>query len=121
LTQSEGLLEHLGWEHHKTKAGMVTVTTYTPEWKEKYKEAMTAMQARWQTYDQAKPQPLCGMCAEWMKVPMDKVVWETVEFNGGEIGLTSSADAAVIAQLHDITDKTCAAMDEMKKAAPAKQ
>ncbi|MCX6836158.1 MAG: hypothetical protein NTW07_13720 [candidate division Zixibacteria bacterium] len=115
LTLTEGLMEHLTWEHHNIKNGMVTVTTYAPEWKEKYKAASADMEKRWMGYDPTKPQPLCGMCAAWMKMPMDKVAWETVEFKGGEIGITTSTDSAVVAQLHEITDKTCAAMDEMMK------
>ena len=115
LTQTEGLMDHLTWEHHKIKNGMVSVTTYAPEWKEKYKAASADMQKRWETYNPANPQPLCGMCATWMKMPMDKVAWEMVEFKGGEIGITTSADSAVVAQLHEITDKTCAAMEEYLK------
>ena len=116
LTETVGLMDNLGWENYKIKNGMVSVTTYTPEWKEKYKAASAEMQKRWQSYDPAKPQPLCGMCAAWMKMPMDKVAWETVEFKGGEISIGNSEDTAIVSQLHAIADKTCAAMDEMMKA-----
>ena len=119
LTQTEGLMEHLTWENHKLKNGMMSVTTYPAEWKEKYKACSVEMEKRWSTFDPAKPQHLCGMCSAWMKMPMDKIAWETVEFSGGEIHITNTADPALLAQLHEITDKTRAAMDEMMKAAPA--
>jgi hypothetical protein len=120
LTQTEGLMDHLTWENHKIKNGIVAVTTYPPEWKEKHDLAVAEMQKRWQAYDPAKPQPMCGMCEAWTKMPMDKLDMETVWFKGGEIGLTTSTDSAVVVRLHEIADKTCAAMDEMMKAVPPK-
>jgi len=120
LTQTEGLMDHLTFENFNIKNGCVSVITYAPEWKDKYKAASVEMQKRWQAYDPAKPQPMCGMCAAWTKLPMDKLSMESVEFAGGEMGLKTSADPALVAQMHEITDKICAAMDELKKAqAPA--
>ena len=119
LAETPGLMEHVGWENHKIKSGMVSVTTYTPEWKEKYKAASAEMQKRWSTMDPKQTYQMCGMCQAWMKVPMDKVSWETVEFTGGELGITTTSDSAVVPQLHAICDKTCPAMDEMMKAEAA--
>ena len=118
LTQTEGLMDNLTFENFKIKNGVVAVTTYKPEWKDKYKAASAEMQRRWQTYDPAKPQPMCGLCAAWSKMPMDKLTMESVEFNGGDLGLTTSADSALVAQMHEIADKTNAAMDELKKMQP---
>ena len=119
LSMTEGLLDNLGWESHKIKNGVVQVVTYKPEWKEKYKAAWAEMENRWKAYDPAKQYHLCGMCQAWMKIPLDKVAWEDVQFNGGEISIGVSQDSAIVVQMHDIADKTCAAMDEMKKAETA--
>ncbi len=116
LTQTEGLMDNLTFENLKIKNGVVAVTTYKPGWKDKYKAASAEMQQRWQTYDPTKPQPMCGLCTAWTKLPMDKLSMESVEFNGGEMGLTTSADPALVAQMHEIADKTNAAMAEMMKA-----
>jgi hypothetical protein len=121
LTQTEGLMDHLTWENHNIKNGIVQVTTVPTEWKDKYKAACTEMEKRWGSFDPKNPQPLCGMCQAWQKVPKDKVTWEWVYFSGGEIGIGTATDSTVIAQLHEISDKTCNAMDEMMKAGAPKQ
>jgi hypothetical protein len=122
LSETEGLMDNLGWESHKIKNGMVQVVTYKPEWQEKYKAACGEMQKRWKEYDPAKQYHLCGLCQAWQQIPLDKVAWEDVKFNGGEISIGTSEDSAIVAQMHVIADKTCAAMDEMMKAeTPAKQ
>jgi hypothetical protein len=119
LTQTEGLMDNLGWESHKIKNGIVQVVTYKPEWEEKYKAACGEMQKRWKEYDPAKQYHLCGLCQAWQRIPLDKVAWEDVKFNGGEISIGTSGDSTIVAQMHIIADKTCAAMDEMKKAEAA--
>lgn len=122
LAQTPGLMDNITWENHNIKNGTVSVVTYAPEWKDKYKAASADMEKRWKSFDPAKPQPLCGMCTAWMKYPMDKMTWETIDFKGGELEVGTSTDSAVVAQMHEINNKTCAAMDEMmKKEAPAKQ
>jgi len=122
LSETEGLMDNLGWESHKIKNGMVQVVTYKPEWQEKYKAACGEMQKRWKEYDPAKQYHLCGLCQAWQQIPLDKVAWEDVKFNGGEISIGTSEDSAIVAQMQVIADKTCAAMDEMMKAeTPAKQ
>ena len=112
LTETEGLLDAVGWENHKIANGMVSITTYTPEWEKATKAAGAEMEKRWMGFDPTQDKPLCGMCQAWMKVPFDKLTMEKIEFNGGEMSLTTSSDEAVVAQLHEITDKTIA---EMKK------
>ena len=116
LTQTEGLMDNMTWENHNITNGTVSIVTYAPEWKDKYKSAATEMMKRWQTYDPAKPQPMCGLCAAWTKMPMDKMTTEKIEFKSGELEISTSNDSAVVAQMHEINNKTCAAMDEMKKA-----
>ena len=63
LTETEGLMDNLGWESHIIKNGIVSVAIYKPEWKEKYKAASAEMQKRWQTMDPAKPRPMTGAAA----------------------------------------------------------
>ncbi|MEW5795718.1 MAG: hypothetical protein AB1772_05085 [Candidatus Zixiibacteriota bacterium] len=116
LTQTEGLMENLGWENYNIKNGSISVTTYKPEWKEKWKAASAEMQKRWMAMPTEAEHPKCGMCKAWSEVPMDRVSWENVEFTGGELGITTSTDTAVVAQLHSITDKTRQAMEDWMKA-----
>jgi hypothetical protein len=122
LTETEGLMEHVVWENHKVANGMVSITTYGDEWKDKAKAASAAMQKLWEEYDPAKEVYMCGMCRAWTKLPMDKIKMENVVFTGGELSLSTSDDPAIVAQLHTIADNTCTAMEEMMKAeAPAKE
>jgi hypothetical protein len=118
LAETEGLLDHVGWETHKIANGIVTVTTYGDEWKDKMKAASAAMEKLWTEYDPSKEVHMCGLCRAWTQMPMDKIKMESVEFKGGELGLSTSDDPAIVAQLHEIADKTCNAMDEMKKMQP---
>jgi hypothetical protein len=115
LTEPEGLLESLGWEHHKIAHGSMSVTTYKPEWKENFEAASVKMTELWVTFDPAQEYQLCGMCQAWMGLPMDKVTFESVKFNGGEIGMSTSTDPEVVAQLHALTDKTIAEYEAMMK------
>ena len=119
LTETEGLMENLGWESHKIKNGIVEVVTYKPEWQEKYRAAWAEMQKRWKEFDPAKQYQICGLCQAWQQIPLDKVTWEDVRFNGGEISIGTSEDSTIVAQMRAIADKTCSAMDEMMKAEAA--
>jgi len=110
LTETEGLMEHVGWENYKIANGMVSVTTYAPEWKDKAKAASAAMKKLWDGYDPAKPVHMCGMCQAFTKLPMDKIKMESVEFSGGELSLSTSDDPAIVATLHEMVDKTAAEM-----------
>lgn len=110
LVENENLLDNLSWEHSKIKNGIVAVTTYTSEWKETYQTAHAAMMKRWTDFDPSQEVKLCGMCEAWMTIPMDKIAWETVTFNGGEVGITTTNDPEVLAKLHELTDKTIAEM-----------
>jgi len=110
LTETEGLLEAVGWESHKVSNGMVTITTYAPEWEEAAKAAGAEMEKRWEGYDPTAEYNLCGLCKAWLGLPMDKIKMEKVEFNGGELSLTTTTDAEVLVQLHAMADKTTKAM-----------
>ncbi len=119
LTQTEGLMEAVGWENHNIANGIVSITTYAPEWEEASKAAGAEMMKRWGSYDPAAGQNLCGMCEAWTAIPMDKLKMEKIEFKGGEMSLTTTDDAELLAKLHAMTDKTTAAMAEfMKMEAP---
>jgi len=120
LTETEGLLEAVGWENHNISNGIVTITTYAPEWEEAAKAAGAAMEKLWESYDPTAEHHLCGLCEAWLTVPMDKIVMEKVEFNGGELSITTTSDAEVLAQLHEMTDKTIAAMAALMEAEEAK-
>ena len=113
LTETEGLMEAVGWENHKISNGMVTITTYAPEWEEAVKAAGAEMEKRWEGYDPTAEHQLCGLCEAWLTVPMDKITIEKVDFNGGELTITTTTDAEVLSQLHEIADKTIAAMAAM--------
>lgn len=119
LTETEGLLEAVGWENHNISNGIVTITTYAPKWEEAAKAAGAEMEKLWESYDPAAEHYLCGLCEAWLTVPMDKIATEKVEFNGGELSITTTADAEVLAQLHEMTDKTIAAMATMMEVEEA--
>jgi len=113
LAETEGLMEHVNWENYKIANGMVSVTTYAPEWAEKAKAASAAMKKLWDEYDPTVEVHMCGMCQAWMQMPMDKIKMESVDFTGGELSLTTSDDPAIVARMHEIVDKTVAAMAVM--------
>jgi hypothetical protein len=113
LTETEGLMEHVSWENYKIANGIVSVTTYAPEWKDKMKAASAAMQKRWAEYDPTKEYHMCGMCRAWTQLPLDKIKMENVEFTGGELSLSTSDDPAIVAKLHEIADKTTVEMATM--------
>jgi len=113
LTETEGLMEHVGGENYKIADGMVSVTTFAPEWKDKAQVASAAMKKLWDEYDPAVEVYMCGMCRAWTQLPMDKIKMENIQFSGGELGLSTSDDPAIVAQMHEIVDKTTAAMASM--------
>lgn len=113
MAETPGLMEHVKWETHKIANGVVSLTTYSPEWKDKTEVALAEMHKLWVNYDPAKHYQMCGMCQAWTKLPQDKIKMETVEFNGGELSISTSTDPMVVAKLHEIADKTTAAMATM--------
>jgi hypothetical protein len=106
LTEPEGMMDHLGWNNYKITNGIVSVTTYGPEWKEPFQAASAKMMKLWQEYDPTQQYHLCGMCQAYMGVDWTKVTMDNVDFEGGQVGITTTTDPEVLKQLHAIVDRT---------------
>ena len=115
LTEPPEMLQNLHWQNFKVTNGVMTVTTFAPEWKEPYEAANAKMEAFWETFDPTKPYHMCGMCQAYMGVDWTKVTADAVDFDGGQVSLMTTTDSATLAALHSITDRTVAEYEAMLK------
>ncbi len=100
LTADMDLFQHMTWETKETINGMIEVTTYPVEMKDRYDAFMKKMEATGQKMMAGEPLHTCGMCASYGGMMMAGAQMEMFEFEGGSLSLTTSSDPAVIAVIH---------------------
>jgi len=115
----EGLIEHLEWENHLIKNGLITVSRVDEEYEEAMKRAeqkMTAVAAKLQSGEQV---PLCGFCMSYGKLMMAGVQMEEIESEFGHITLMTASDPELVKMIHAHGQHTIDAYEEWQEAAEA--
>lgn len=120
LTQEDpALLKNMTWEVHEISDGVVSVSTVAPAFAEHYKRASERMAKVEEKLKKGDEVSLCNMCNEMGGIlQTGKVKTEHVNTINGYVGLTTSDDPAMIAQIQDWGKRTT---DEMKKMEEGKK
>lgn len=109
MMEDPGLLPHMTWENHKTKAGMVQVFTVAPDYRQAYDKCMQAMETVSNDMMSGKVNPaeakMCGSCAAYGQLMMAGVQTEYVKGDAADVALMTSDDPAVITQIHEFCDR----------------
>ena len=119
LMETEGMLEHCTWESHKIENGVLDVTTVEPGWEEAYEKAHQEMTDRWNAFDPANPQKMCGMCQAFVAAWDESIQMQDIKTMHGHVMLTTSPKPEVVKKLHMIADRTTKEMKKMAAEAHA--
>lgn len=112
MTAEEGLMEHMQWENHLTKDGMVSITTVDPGYEEAFQRSMKHMQAVGEKMMAGEKVQLCGFCQSYGGLHMAGADFEQFPTQNGAFELISSHDPAIVAKIHKHGQTT---IDEYKK------
>jgi hypothetical protein len=116
MSSEEGLMEHMEWENHLTKDGMVSVTVVADGYEEAFHRSMKNMEATGQKLMTGEKLYLCGFCQSFGALQMAGAQSEHIETGVGTINLMTSRDPAVVAKIHAHGQRT---MDEYAKMVAA--
>jgi hypothetical protein len=115
----EGLIEHIEWENHLIKNGLITVSRVDEEYEPAMKRAeqkMTAVGAKLQSGEQM---PLCGFCMSYGQLMMAGVQIEEIETEFGYITLMTASDPELVKMIHAHGQHTNDAYEEWQAAQAA--
>jgi hypothetical protein len=112
MSGEKGLMEHMEWENHLTKDGMMSVTVVAHGYEEAFGRAMANMEAAGGKMMAGEKMYLCGFCQSYGSLMMAGANFENFESAAGHINLVSSRDPAVIAKIHTHGQRT---IDEYNK------
>lgn len=115
LVMSEGLMEHMTWEHHNVSSGLVSITKVDQEFLDSYKKAQTQMNAVAEKWMSGEPVYLCNMCKGMGSILKSGAVSDMVESGNTFIRVTSSANPEILEAIHKWTDRTNKEMQAMMK------
>ena len=115
MMETEGFMQNVTWESYPIANGMVSITTVAKGYEEKYKIAHDGMMANWEKLQAGEEMVLCGMCEAFKAAMNETVKTETVQTMNGEVGLTTSDDAATVAALQKIAERNAKEMAMMMK------
>lgn len=116
MTAEKGLMEHMEWENHLTKDGMMSVTVVAEGYEEAFHRSMKNMEAAGQKMMSGEKLYLCGFCQSYGALHMAGANFENFETEAGYINLVSSTDPAVIEKIHAHGQRT---IDEYEKMVAA--
>jgi hypothetical protein len=102
LMQEPGLMENMGWEHHLTQAGMISVTTFKNDAAaEAYERATAKMDEAGKQLAAGADLHMCNFCKSMMSLyTSGEVQFEDIPFQGGRILLVSSANPEMVQKIH---------------------
>ncbi len=114
LSLDPQLLDHVTWESHAVRDGAITVTTVDPAFAGSYHDAMTAMGELGRKVKSGEVDPLsmkvCGRCETYGELMTAGVNVETVHGEQAEVTLVTSADADLVARIHEFVARNVAEM-----------
>jgi hypothetical protein len=113
LLTPEGMLHEIGWEHHLTSTGALSVTVVPASRAKDWAAAKAAMMAAGEKMHKGEATKMCNFCKSMgALMTSGKMQMEQFETIGGEVMLVSSADAATVEAIHKHYQRT---MEELKK------
>ena len=113
LLTPEGMLHEIGWEHHLTATGALSVTVVPESRAKDWAAAKTAMMAAGEKMAKGEATQMCNFCKSMGALMMGgKMQTEHFETIGGEVMLVGSTDPATVEAIHKHYKRT---MEELKK------
>ncbi len=112
FTGNPDLMKGMTCESHNVANGMMSVTIVKPELVASLREAMAKCNAMGEKLMAGEKFNLCGSCEAMGTLMARGAKYEEIELQNGGVMLLTSADAAVVADIHKWTDRT---NEEMKK------
>ncbi len=122
LTQEDpALMKNMTWEHHDISNGLVSVSTVAPAFAKHFTQASERMAKVEGKLQKGEKVSLCNMCTEMGgMLQTGKVKTEHVNTTNGYVGLTTSDDPAMIAQIQKWGERTTEETMKMEKAEQSK-
>ena len=95
MSSQEGLMEHMQWENHVIKNGVLSVTVVDPAYQAAYERAEKHMGEMGAKLAAGEELQLCGFCSSMGNLMMKGAQRETVKTAAGLITLVTSNDPQV--------------------------
>lgn len=112
LAADQELMMNISWDHYATKTGMISVTTINDGYAERFETAHAKMKTAIDKVMAGEKADMCNMCLGMGAFFQKGAEAENVKTNNGEISITSSDNAEVVAEIHAWVERTTS---EMKK------
>lgn len=109
MLEDPDMLSHVTWETHRTKRGMLHITTVDPAYAEAYQKSNQAMEKLGTEMMTGKVDPaqvkMCGHCREFGQLLMSGVDMETIQGEQAEVTLITTTDPAMVAKIHAFAER----------------
>jgi hypothetical protein len=109
MVEDPQLIDHVTWETHAIKQGMLSITTVDPAYKEKLVEAHRSMEKLGKDMHAGKIDPtqvkMCGHCVEYGKLLAAGVETEMVHGHDADVTLMTSGDPKVVEKIQAYAER----------------
>lgn len=112
----KGLMENMSMEFLKQDQGFVEIVTVSPEFMEAYQTAAGQCKIVADRLAGGEDLPLCGMCQAFGGLMNEGATPQFLMSKNGSVTLLNADDPAVVAHIHDWTDRTTTEMAKMMTA-----
>ncbi len=107
------MMQAMKWEQHKTKDGMLSITTVAPEYLDKYREADKAASKLGDTLRSGYQATLCGCCSVMGTSMAHGATMEHILTDNGSVLLLTVDKPEVVEEIHAIVDRNKMEMAKM--------
>ena len=107
------MMHEMKWEQHKISDGMMSVTTVSPKYMEKYVAAQKNAEALGQKLMSGYQAKLCGCCQAMGATMAHGATMENVMLENGSVMLLTASDEAVVKDIHKIVERNKVEMAKM--------
>jgi hypothetical protein len=109
LVENPQLLDHVSWETHLIKQGMLYITVVDPAYADAYVQANQAMETLGNDMMAGKIDPatvkMCGSCQEFGMLMMNGVNVEVIRGDAADVTLVTATDPQMIAKIHAFAER----------------
>lgn len=114
----DGMLHEIGWEHHLTKTGAMSVTVVPASRAKDWAQAHAAMTAVAEKMMKGEPVQQCNFCKSFGALMMSgKTQMEDFHTIGGDVMLLTSTDPETVKAIHTHFQRTIEELAKMEAAA----
>ncbi|MBN1213758.1 MAG: hypothetical protein JXA92_14385 [candidate division Zixibacteria bacterium] len=118
LTEYEGLLDNMTWEHYEISNGIVSISAVKDDYREAFDEVGIRMKEVGERVMKGEEVPLCGMCTAMGHFFARGVKYEQVKTKNGDFTIMTSDNPEVVEEMKKWARRT---NEEMEKFLAAKK